>query len=202
MNYDAIKKAAEGYRADMAKFLRDMIAIPSESCEEEGVVKRIAAEMEKLGYDKVEFDKLGNVIGWMGTGDKIIAIDSHIDTVGIGNRENWTADPYTGYETDEIIYGRGGSDQEGGMASATYGAKIMKDLNLIPGSPLSTNTLTAPRTHAARSSSSSPPSRPTAASTAAIAAEWRSASICTAFPATAPLRSAATTRSTRWLRSS
>ena len=68
----------------------------------------------------------------MGTGDKIIAIDSHIDTVGIGNRENWTADPYTGYETDEIIYGRGGSDQEGGMASATYGAKIMKDLNLIP----------------------------------------------------------------------
>ncbi len=86
MNYDAIKKAAEGYKADMVKFLRDMIAIPSESCEEEGVVKRIAAEMEKLGYDKVEFDKLGNVIGWMGTGDKIIAIDSHIDTVGIGNR--------------------------------------------------------------------------------------------------------------------
>ena len=132
MNYDAIKKAAEGYRADMAKFLRDMIAIPSESCEEEGVVKRIAAEMEKLGYDKVEFDKLGNVIGWMGTGDKIIAIDSHIDTVGIGNRENWTADPYTGYETDEIIYGRGGSDQEGGMASATYAAKMMKDMGLIP----------------------------------------------------------------------
>ena len=132
MNYDAIKKAAEGYKADMVKFLRDMIAIPSESCEEEGVVKRIAAEMEKLGYDKVEFDKLGNVIGWMGTGDKIIAIDSHIDTVGIGNRENWTADPYTGYETDEIIYGRGGSDQEGGMASATYAAKMMKDMGLIP----------------------------------------------------------------------
>ena len=117
MNFEAIKKAAEGYRSDMVKFLRDMIAIPSESCEEEGVVKRIAAEMEKLGYDKVEFDKLGNVIGWMGTGEKIIAIDSHIDTVGIGNRANWTADPYEGYETDDIIYGRGGSDQEGGMAS-------------------------------------------------------------------------------------
>ena len=222
MNYDAIKKAAEGYRADMAKFLRDMIAIPSESCEEEGVVKRIAAEMEKLGYDKVEFDKLGNVIGWMGTGDKIIAIDSHIDTVGIGNRENWTADPYTGYETDEIIYGRGGSDQEGGMASATYGAKIMKDLNLIPegykimvvGSvqeedcdgmcwqSIVNEYFNGPKTPAARLSSSSPPSRPTAASTAAIAAEWRSASTCTVSPATAPLRSAVTTPSTRWLRSS
>ena len=132
MNYEAIKQAAEGYKADMAKFLRDMIAIPSESCEEEGVVKRIAEELTKLGYNKVEFDKLGNVIGWMGTGDKIIAIDSHIDTVGIGNRDNWEADPYQGYETDDIIYGRGGSDQEGGMAAAAYGGKIMKDLGLIP----------------------------------------------------------------------
>jgi putative selenium metabolism hydrolase len=127
VNFGAIKSAAEGYRADMARFLRDMIAIPSESCQEEGVIRRIAAEMKKLGYDKVEIDGLGNVIGWMGEGDKIIAIDSHIDTVGIGNIKNWDKDPYEGFETDEVIYGRGGSDQEGGMASATYGAKIMKD---------------------------------------------------------------------------
>ena len=68
----------------------------------------------------------------MGTGDKIIAFDGHIDTVGVGNLDNWDKDPYTGYETDDIIYGRGGSDQEGGVVSAVYGAKIMKDLNLIP----------------------------------------------------------------------
>ncbi len=132
MDFEIIKKAAEAYKDDMSKFLRDMIAIPSESCEEEGVVKRIAQELEKLGYDKVEIDGLGNVIGWMGTGDKIIAIDSHIDTVGIGNIKNWEHDPYEGYETDSIIYGRGASDQEGGMASAAYGAKIAKDLGLIP----------------------------------------------------------------------
>jgi putative selenium metabolism hydrolase len=132
MDFEAIKKAAQAYGPDMTRFLRDMIAIPSESCEEEGVVKRIKAEMEKLGYDKVEIDGLGNVIGWMGEGEHIIAIDSHIDTVGIGNRANWTDDPYQGWENDTQIYGRGGSDQEGGMASATYGAKIMKDLGLIP----------------------------------------------------------------------
>ena len=131
-DYEAIKAAAEGYKADMVRFLRAMISHPSESCEEKEVVTCIKVELEKLGYDKVEVDGLGNVIGWMGEGDKIIAIDSHIDTVGIGNRENWTADPYEGYETDEIIYGRGGSDQEGGMASAAYGVRIMKDLGLIP----------------------------------------------------------------------
>ena len=132
MDFEAIKKAAQAYGPDMTRFLRDMIAIPSESCEEKGVAHRIAEEMKKLGYDKVEFDALGNVIGWMGSGDKIIAIDSHIDTVGIGNRENWTHDPYEGYEEDKVIYGRGGSDQEGGMAAAAYGTKIMKDLGLIP----------------------------------------------------------------------
>ncbi|MBQ1602513.1 MAG: YgeY family selenium metabolism-linked hydrolase [Oscillospiraceae bacterium] len=132
MDFEAIKRAAAAYGADMTRFLRDMIAIPSESCQEEGVAKRIKAEMEKLGYDKVELDGLGNVIGWMGEGEKIIAIDSHIDTVGIGNISNWEADPYQGYETETQIYGRGGSDQEGGLASAVYGTKIMKDLGLIP----------------------------------------------------------------------
>ena len=132
MDFDAIKKAAQDYGPAMTAFLRDLIAIPSESCEEEGVIKRIAAEMEKLGFDKVEIDPEGNVLGWMGTGDRIIAIDSHIDTVGIGNIENWKFDPYKGYENDTEIGGRGGSDQEGGLVSAVYGAKIMKDLNLIP----------------------------------------------------------------------
>ena len=109
-----------------------MISHPSESCEEGEVVACIKAEMESLGYDEVKVDGLGNVMGFMGEGDKIIAIDSHIDTVGIGNIENWTHDPYQGYETDDIIYGRGGSDQEGGMAAAAYGVKIMKDLDLLP----------------------------------------------------------------------
>ena len=132
MDFEAIKQAAEGYKAEMSAFLRTMISLPSESCGEREVVACIKAEMEKLGFDLVETDGLGNIIGWMGAGDKIIAFDSHIDTVGIGNIENWESDPYQGYETEHVIYGRGGSDQEGGMASSVYGAKIMKDLGLIP----------------------------------------------------------------------
>ena len=85
MDFEAIKRAAQGYEADMSRFLRDLIAIPSESCEEEGVIKRTIAEMEKLGFDKAEIDPEGNALGWMGTGEKIIAFDGHIDTVGVGN---------------------------------------------------------------------------------------------------------------------
>ena len=132
MEAAAVKRAAEAYLPQMTRFLRDLIAIPSESCEEEGVIRHTIREMEALGFDKAWIDPEGNALGYMGDGEKIIAFDGHIDTVGIGNRDNWTNDPYEGYETDDIIYGRGGSDQEGGVVSAVYGAKIMKDLGLIP----------------------------------------------------------------------
>ncbi|MEG2291476.1 MAG: YgeY family selenium metabolism-linked hydrolase [Clostridium sp.] len=131
MEFENIKVKAQGYEAGMTKFLRDLIAIPGESANEELVIKRISQEMEMLGFDKVEIDNMGNVLGYMGTGETLIAYDAHIDTVGIGEISNWTFDPYVGYENDEEIGGRGASDQLGGIVSATYGAKIMKDLNLL-----------------------------------------------------------------------
>ena len=131
MDFNAVKKAAEGCKADMTKFLRDLVAIPGESCGEEGVVKRIAQEMEKVGFDKVEIDPMGNVLGYMGGGRTLIGYDAHIDTVGLGELSNWKFDPYEGYENDTEIGGRGTSDQLGGIVSAVYGAKVMKDLGLL-----------------------------------------------------------------------
>ncbi|MGF1698766.1 YgeY family selenium metabolism-linked hydrolase [Photobacterium makurazakiensis] len=125
-----VLEKAQEYKADMSRFLRDMIAIPSESCDEEKVVLRIKEEMEKVGFDKVEIDPMGNVLGWIGHGPHLIAMDAHIDTVGVGNMDNWEFDPYQGMEDDEVIGGRGASDQEGGMASMVYAGKIIKDLGL------------------------------------------------------------------------
>jgi putative selenium metabolism hydrolase len=132
MDFAKINELAKKYQPDMTKFLRDMIAIPSESCQEEGVIKRIEQEMKKVGYDKVEIDPMGNVIGYLGNGPRLIVFDAHVDTVGIGERANWNFDPYQGYEDNETIGGRGASDQEGGMASMVYGGLIMKDLGLVP----------------------------------------------------------------------
>jgi putative selenium metabolism hydrolase len=132
MDFEKIKAAARGYAGDMTRFLRDLIRIPGESCGEEPVIKRIIREMETLGFDKVEVDKMGNVLGFIGGGGTLIAFDAHVDTVGIGERGNWKFDPYQGYENDTEIGGRGASDQIGGMAAAVYGARIMKDLGLLP----------------------------------------------------------------------
>jgi len=121
---------AESYRSEISAFLRDMIRIPSESCEEKEVVLRIKEEMEKVGFDKIEIDEMGNILGYIGNGSHVIAMDAHIDTVGVGDDSLWDYDPYEGYEDDEIIVGRGASDQEGGMASMVYAGKIIKDLGL------------------------------------------------------------------------
>ncbi len=128
--FEKILEKAEGYKKEMTKFLRDMIAIPSESCQEELVIQRIKKEMELVGFDEITIDPMGNIIGRIGHGKHIIAMDAHIDTVGIGEIKNWKVDPYLGAEDEEIILGRGGSDQEGGMASMVYAGKIIKDLKL------------------------------------------------------------------------
>lgn len=131
LDYTKIKAAAEGYRADMTRFLRDLVKAHGESCEEKDKVYRIKEEMEKLGFDETIVDPMGNILGYMGTGETVIAYDAHIDCVGIGNIEDWSFDPFEGKEDDVNIWGRGTSDQLGGIVSAVYGAKIMKDLGML-----------------------------------------------------------------------
>ncbi len=130
LDFQKVLRKAEEYKGDITRFLRDMIAIPSESCDEGRVVERIKEEMQKVGFDKIDIDNMGNIIGTIGHGKHVIAMDAHVDTVGIGDKELWQYDPYKGYEDMEVIIGRGGSDQKGGMASMVYAGKIIKDLNL------------------------------------------------------------------------
>lgn len=130
IKFDDILKKANDYLPDMTRFLRDMVRIPSESSQEKDVIECIKKEMEKVGFDRIEIDPMGNLFGYIGHGKHLIAMDGHIDTVGIGERKNWKFDPYQGYETDNEIGGRGTSDQEGGMASMVYAGKIIKDLKL------------------------------------------------------------------------
>ncbi len=130
MDFSKIKAKANEYLPEMTGFLRDMIAIPSESTQEEAVIKRIEKEMRAVGFDRVEIDGMGNILGYIGNGKHLIAMDAHIDTVGVGNRDAWKHDPFEGWEDDEIIVGRGSADQEGGMAAMVCAGKIIKELGL------------------------------------------------------------------------
>jgi putative selenium metabolism hydrolase len=125
-----IAAAAERRTPAMVRFLREMIAIPSESGAEAAVVARVAAEMEAVGFDEIKIDGMGNVLGRVGSGKTVIVLDGHLDTVGVGDRSTWTRDPYAGAVEGGVIYGRGASDQEAGIAAAVHGAAIIRELGL------------------------------------------------------------------------
>jgi putative selenium metabolism hydrolase len=125
---DAAAKACE---AEIVGFLRDLIAIPAESCQEGPVIERIKQEMEKVGFDEVRIDPMGNILGRIGSGSKVIMMDSHTDTVGVGDPKEWAWDPYKGKVEDGFVWGRGTCDQRAGMASMVYAGKMIKDLGLL-----------------------------------------------------------------------
>ncbi len=111
---------------DLVKFMQDIIRIPSLSSEEGAVIERAHQEMLRIGYDEVTVDPMGNLLGRIGSGPRVIAFDGHIDTVDVGDPELWDRDPHSGDIEDGILYGRGTSDMKGGVASSIYAGAILK----------------------------------------------------------------------------
>lgn len=121
------------YRDDILTFLREIVAIPSMDSQIGAVGERIQAEMQKLGYDEVRFDKMGNTIGRIGNGARVIVFDSHIDTVGVGDPAEWQWDPFIGKVEDGIFYARGSCDEKGSTPGMVYGLAIARELGLLEG---------------------------------------------------------------------
>jgi len=125
-----ILKKAEEYSNYTANNLSKLIRIKSLSGEEEGVAKALKQMMEEAGFDESKIDGLGNVIGRIGSGKKIIAIDGHIDTVDLGNLEDWDFHPLCGEIKNGFVLGRGSVDQSGGPAAFITAGRILKEIGL------------------------------------------------------------------------
>ncbi|MBI3164665.1 MAG: YgeY family selenium metabolism-linked hydrolase [Chloroflexi bacterium] len=128
-----IQKRVEAAREDIIKFMREIVAIPSMESQIGEVGKRIQDEMKKLGYDEIRYDKMGNTIGRIGNGKKVIVFDSHIDTVGIGDPASWQWDPFKGKVENGILYARGACDEKNSTPGMIYGLAIARDLGLLDG---------------------------------------------------------------------
>jgi putative selenium metabolism hydrolase len=111
-------------------FLRDLVTLPSPSRGERLACERAMREMEELGYRDIHIDDMGNVLGRFGTGQRVIAFDAHIDTVGISNPIRWRYDPFRGVISGGTLYGRGASDQKGGLATVVHGVALAAKIGL------------------------------------------------------------------------
>jgi len=126
--FQKINQLADKYRDYTAKNLSKLVQIQSESMGEKLVQLELKRQMEEAGFDEVRIDGLGNVIGRIGNGKKILAFDGHMDTVGEGNPANWSKHWLSGEIDNEFVYGRGTVDQEGGPAAFVTSGRILKEL--------------------------------------------------------------------------
>ncbi len=132
-DYAKILERAKKGEQELVTFLVDLLAIPSPSGKEGPVTERIAAEMRRLGFDEARIDGLGNVIGRIGNGPRLIAFDAHVDTVEAGDRAQWSFDPFRPRVSEGKVWGRGAADQKGGLASMIHAGRIVRELGLDRG---------------------------------------------------------------------
>jgi putative selenium metabolism hydrolase len=121
----------ESQREDIIRFMREICAIPSMESQIHDVGERIIAEMRKLNFDEARFDVMGNVFGRIGHGPRVIVFDSHIDTVGIGDRSQWDHDPFQGVVRDGVLFARGASDEKASTPGMVYGLALARELGLL-----------------------------------------------------------------------
>ena len=126
---DASRLAADATPACI-EFLRDLVALPSPPRGERLACERVMREMETLGFDEVLLDDMGNVLGRLGSGPRTIAFDAHIDTVGISRPALWRFDPFKGQTLGGTLFGRGASDQKGGLAALVHGVAQVAKLGI------------------------------------------------------------------------
>jgi len=127
VSYEAIRRRAKETEADTARFLSDLVRTQSFSSKERGVIAVIRREMKGCGFDEVRVDGLGNVIGRIGSGPRVMAFDGHVDTVYPGDRSQWSFDPFDGGIVGGKLRGRGSVDQKGGVAAMIWRTACSRD---------------------------------------------------------------------------
>ena len=128
-----IQARVEAQRAAIIQFMRDLVAIPSIMGNIGAVGQRVIEEMNRLGFEDTRFDRMGNVLGRLGTGPTVLIYDSHIDTVDIGDKADWGWDPFIGKVENGILYARGAGDEKQSTPGMLYGLALARDLGLLEG---------------------------------------------------------------------
>ena len=112
------------YTNDAVELLKDLIAIPSISRNEDKAADKLAEYLAMWG---LPYGREGNNL-WVGCPDwdnnrPTIMLNAHIDTVKPVS--SWTRDPFQPTQEGDLIYGLGSNDCGGGLVSLLQTYRIM-----------------------------------------------------------------------------
>lgn len=113
---------------DALAFASELIRIPSLPGHEGDVAARVRSELQRLGFERVRTDEVGNVIGVIPgvSGGPSVMLSSHLDIVAPGSEDGWEHPPFSGEVADGFLHGRGAMDIKGPLAIQTYAAAALR----------------------------------------------------------------------------
>lgn len=126
-----------GLESSLVKLIQEMVRIPSENPpgNEKGISGYVDDKLEGLGF-RTELVESGknrlNVLGVLEGKEQggNLLWNGHMDTVPVGDRDNWSVDTFSGEVKDGRVYGRGSGDMKGALASAMIAVKAIRDAGL------------------------------------------------------------------------
>ena len=99
--------------------LTQLIHRPSVTPNDAGCQQYLTRVCHSMGMtvDTFEVEGVSNLIAKIGSGSTRIAFSGHTDVVPAYKPEAWVADPFSLYEADGKLYGRGIADMKGGICA-------------------------------------------------------------------------------------
>jgi putative selenium metabolism hydrolase len=133
LNMKAVGILTSDLQQDLIEFTQSLVQIRSISGQEEEIIRFAAQRMSDLGYDEVTIDAMGNLLGRIGSGDKAILFDSHVDTVAVTDEAQWEVPPFSGTIVDGYLYGRGSVDMKSSVAASIVAGALAKRSGWLSG---------------------------------------------------------------------
>ena len=115
---------------EIVAFTSKLVQIKSYSGQEEAAIRFVAQKMKDLGYEEITIDGMGNVVGRIGNGKKILLFDSLVDTVEVKDEKEWAIPPFSGQIVNGHLHGRGSVDMKASVAASVYAGAIAKKMGL------------------------------------------------------------------------
>ncbi|NLC96489.1 MAG: dipeptidase PepV [Erysipelotrichaceae bacterium] len=132
-----VKQLIAKYEQSMIDDLAKLISIDSTMGEAQenapfGIGPKKALDEALLQCDNLGFKtkNIDNYAGYaeIGEGEQLVGVLAHLDVVPVG--DGWNTNPFELTIKDNVMYGRGVSDDKGAAIASMYALKIIKDLGI------------------------------------------------------------------------
>ncbi|MEE9453743.1 MAG: succinyl-diaminopimelate desuccinylase [Paracoccaceae bacterium] len=106
---------------DPAALTADLIRCPSVTPNEAGALVLLDTLLSEAGFETTRVDRGGvcNLFARWGTrtNGRTFGFNGHTDVVPVGDRADWSVDPFGAEQKDGFLYGRGATDMKSGVAA-------------------------------------------------------------------------------------